>query len=53
MIRQRFTVSDDKKGKPERAKTREARLAEQLRANLSKRKALVKVKKSGAEKGEG
>ena len=51
MIRQRFTVADDKKGKPERAKTREARLAEQLRANLSKRKALVKVTKVEAEKG--
>ncbi len=44
-------MADDKKGKPERAKTREARLAEQLRANLSKRKALVKGKKAEAEKG--
>ena len=43
-------MSDDKKGKPGRAKTREARLAEQLRANLSKRKALVKGKKAGAVK---
>ena len=50
MIQQRSTVADDKKGKPERAKTREARLAEQLRANLSKRKALVKGKKAEKEK---
>ncbi len=46
-------MSDDKKGKPERAKTREARLAEQLRANLTKRKALAREKKAGREKGKG
>ena len=45
-------MSDDKKAKPERSKSREARLAEQLRANLSKRKALAKVKKAGREKGK-
>ena len=46
-------MSDDKKAKPERSKSRELRLAEQLRANLSKRKALVKGKKAGADKGKG
>lgn len=51
-VRKRFAVSDDKKAKPERSKSREARLAEQLRANLSKRKALAKVKKAGREKGK-
>ena len=52
-VRKRFAVSDDKKAKLERSKSRDARLAEQLRANLSKRKALVKGKKAGGEKREG
>ena len=48
-------MTDDKTAKPVRAKSREARLAEQLRANLSKRKALVREKKAGEakDKGEG